>query len=153
MEPISAAASIFGLLGAAAKVSESLIKFSKGIKVAPKLAQTVLQEVSEFTAILSQLERYLVGKKSRSRSYDNLLMVNQVVVTLTECVLIFSELEKVVESLRPAQPMRPKILAQWIYNEDAIRKLLVRLQGSKLSLSLMMTTLTWCVCNNPSIVS
>jgi hypothetical protein len=57
MEPISAVASILGLLGAAAKVSESLIRFSNSVKGAPKLAQNVLQEVSGFGAILGQLVR------------------------------------------------------------------------------------------------
>jgi len=72
-------------------------------------------------------------------------MVEQLVVALPNCAPVFSELEEIIESLKPALPMRPGKLAQWVYEEDAIKKLLVRLQASKLSLSLMMTTMTWSV--------
>lgn len=143
MEPISAAASILGLLGAAAKVSESLIKISRSVKGAPKLAQTVLQEVSDVSAVLGRLQNYLVGAKATLRTNDDLVMVEQLVVTLSNCVFIFSELEEIVDSLKPDLPMGAARLAQWAYKEDPIRKLLVRLQASKLSLNLMMTTITW----------
>lgn len=145
MEPISAAASIFGLLGAAGKVSESLIKFSRGFKEAPKLAQTVVQEVSDVSAVLRQLQKYIVGARANSATNNNLVMVEELVVTLSSCVFIFSELEEIVDSLKPALPMRPARLAQWVYREDAIRKLLVRLQASKSSLNLMVATMTWSV--------
>lgn len=52
MDPISAAASVIGLIGAAAKVSESLFKFIRSVKEAPKLASYVLQEVSDISACL-----------------------------------------------------------------------------------------------------
>ena len=143
MDPMSAAASVIGLLGAAAKVSEVLLKFIGNVKGAPKLAQSVLMEVSDVSACLNQLQRYLQGALSASDSHEELLMVEQLVVTLSNCVLIFSELEETVESLKPAEPMQPWKVAQWLFKEQAISTLLVRMQQSKLSLSLMLTTLTW----------
>lgn len=143
MEPISAAASIVGLVGAAAKVSESLFKFIRSVKEAPKLASTVLQEVSDISACLSQLQNFLMGTEAASRSHENLLMVEQIIVALSNCVLIFSELEEIVESLKPSVPMQLGILSQWILKEQNIRALFTRLQSSKVSLNLMMTTLTW----------
>ena len=142
MDPISAAASIVGLLGAAAKVSEVLLNFFGSVRGAPKLAQNVLIEVSDVSACLNQLQRYLQGTLSTSDSHEQLLMVEQLVVTLSNCVLIFSELEETVESLKPPVPMQPWILAQWLFKEQAISALMARLQQSKLSLSLMLTTLT-----------
>lgn len=142
MDPMSAAASIVGLLGAAAKVSEVLLKFIGSVKGAPKLAQNVLMEVSDVSACLNQLQRYLQGALSVSNSQEQLLMVEQLVVTLSNCVMIFSELEETVESLKPPEPMQPWRLAQWLFKEQTISALLVRLQQSKLSLSLMLTTLT-----------
>ena len=143
MDPISAAASVIGLLGAAAKVSEVLLKFIGNVKEAPKLAQNVLMEVSDVGACLNQLQRYLQGSLSTSTSQEQLLMVEQLVVTLSNCVLIFSELEEMVDSLKPAEQMQPWRLAQWLLKEQAISALMVRMQQSKLSLSLMLTTLTW----------
>lgn len=143
MDPMSAAASIIGLLGAAAKVSEVLLKFIGSVKGAPKLAQNVLVEVSDVSACLNQLQRYLQGALSTSSSQEQFLMVEQLVVTLSNCVLIFSELEETVESLKPEEPMQPWRLARWVFKEQAISALMVRMQQSKLSLSLMLTTLTW----------
>ena len=143
MDPISAAASIVGLIGAAAKISETLFKFVKSVKEAPRLASSVLQEVSDTTSCLSQLQSYLVGTKATSRSHENLLMIEQITVALSNCVLIFSELEEVVDSLKPSEPMQLSRLGQWALKETVIRDLFTRLQHSKASLILMMTTLTW----------
>ena len=139
MDPISAAASIVGLLGAAAKISEVLLKFFGKVVNAPNLARNVLMEISDVSACLIQLQRYLQGTLSTSSSQEQLLTVEQLVGVLSNCVLIFSELEKTVDSLKP----RPWMVTQWLFKEQAISALLIRMQQSKLSLSLMLTTLTW----------
>ena len=134
MDPISAAASVVGLLGAAAKISEVLLKFIGSVKGAPKLAQNILMEVSDVSACLNQLQRYLQGAISTSSSQEQLLMVELLVVTLSNCVLIFSELEEITNSLKPEEPMHPWRLAQWLLKEQTISALLVRMQQSKSSL-------------------
>ena len=143
MDPMSAAASIIGLLGAAAKISEVLLKFIRSVKSAPKLAQSVLMEVVDVNACLSQLQKYLQRTLSSSSSQEQLLMVDDLVATLSNCVLIFSELEQTVDSLKPVEPMQPWRIAQWLSKEQAVSALLVRMQQSKLSLTLMLTALTW----------
>ncbi len=143
MDPISAVASIIGLLGAAAKTSKFLFKFIKSVKDAPKLASSVLQEVSDTSACLNQLQSYLMGTRTTSRPQGNLLMVEQIVVALSNCVLVFSELEEIVEPLKSSNRTPSGRLAQWILKEQTIKNLLTRLHISKLSLNLMMTTLTW----------
>ena len=107
MDPMSAAASIIGLLGAAAKVSEVLLKFIGNVKGAPKLVKNVLMEIDDVSACLNQLQRYLQGALSISTSQEQFLMVEQLVVTLSNCVLIFSELEETIQSLKPVEPMQP----------------------------------------------
>lgn len=143
MDPISAAASIVGLVGAAAKISETLFKFVTSVKDAPKLCSSVLQAVSDTSACLSQLQIYLMGTKTTSRHHEKFIMLQQIDVALSNCVLIFSELEEIVESLKPSDPMQLGTLAQWISKESRIKDLFLRLQNSKTSLNLMMTTLTW----------
>ena len=143
MDPISAAASIVGLLGAAAKISETLFKFITSVKGAPKLASSLLQEVSDTSACLSQLQNHLMGTNTASKSRESLLIVKQIVVALSNCVLIFSELEEMVESLKPSDSMQLARLGQMVFKETAFKNLLTRLHNSKLSLNLMMTTLTW----------
>ena len=143
MDPVSAAASIVGLLGAAAKVSELLVKFIASVKEAPKLARNVLIEVSDTAACLNQLQRYIHGALSTSISQEQLLMTESLIVALSNCMLIFSELEEMVDSLKPAEPMQSWKMVQWHFKEQTISALMTRMQQSKLSLSLMLTTLTW----------
>lgn len=68
MDPISAAASMIGLVEAANKVSSLLFKFIRSVKEAPKLASTVLQEVSDISACLRKLQTFLKGAEATSRS-------------------------------------------------------------------------------------
>ena len=123
--------------------SECLFKFIRSVKEAPKLASSVLQEVSEISACLNQLQSYLMGTKAASRSNDHLLMVEHIVVALSDCVFIFSELEEIVDSLAPPDTRQSAKWAQWILKERVIKSLLARLHNSKDSLNFMMTTLTW----------
>lgn len=138
MEPISATASIVGLIGAAAEITRCLTKFTSSVKGAPKLAQTVLVEVSGIRTCLDQLERYLVGSKARPRSHDDLVMIEPMVVALTNCVTVFSELEEAFDFLKPGSPMNVSRVAQWPFKEQTIQELLTRLSISKTSISLML---------------
>ena len=56
MDPLSVSASIIGILEASAKVSSVLIAFVRSTKAAPKLAQTVLSQVNDLSAILTHLQ-------------------------------------------------------------------------------------------------
>ena len=141
MDPMSVAASVVGLIGAANKICSTLMAFVNSAKGAPKLAQNVLIEVSDISACLSQLQKFLLG--TRARSHDHLIMVEQIIVTLSNCVMIFSELEETIEYLKPEQPMQAGRLVKWVLKEQAVSALLSRLQSSKMSLSLMLTTLSW----------
>ena len=143
MEPLSIAASVAGLLGATAKVSTTLTTFIRGTVDAPKLANGVLQEVSDISACLGQLQAFLVGTRVGSRSRTALIMVEQVVAILTACVMTFSELEEILESLKDRMPTGVGSRIAWMKKEPALAKLCLRLNSSKQSLNLMLTTLTW----------
>ena len=144
MDPLSAAASIAGLLSAAATITTILKTTVATIKNAPQLAVNVLVEIADITACLSQLQTFLSGTATVSRSRKSLLMVDQIAVTLTNCVLIFSELEETIDDLKLNELILPvNTRIRFMLKEADIAKLLTRLQGSKLSLNLMLTTLTW----------
>ncbi|KAL8732778.1 MAG: hypothetical protein Q9166_002560 [cf. Caloplaca sp. 2 TL-2023] len=141
MDPISVSASILGLLGAAAKISEILTQFVKGVKDAPKLAQRTLTEVEDLNLCFQQLQRFVNSEAFRKRSRTAMVMVDQLVVILTHAVMTFSELEDAVEGLKP----RTSIISgrfRWIAKEHTISLLLQRLHASKTSLNLLLTTLT-----------
>lgn len=133
MDGISSAAAIVDLLGAAAKISEMQIKFISNVNEAPKLAQNVLIEGSDVGGCLNQLQKYLPGALPTSSSQEKLLMVEQLVVTLSNCVLVFSDLEETFDSVNPTALMQPGGLARWLFEEREISALVVRLWQSELA--------------------
>ncbi|KAL9118558.1 MAG: hypothetical protein Q9187_004898, partial [Circinaria calcarea] len=142
MDPLSVSASIIGLLAVAAKVTVLLTVLVDSAKAIPQLVQSVLTEVSDISACLGQLQAFLTGAKSASRSRTSLIMVEQVVVILAGCVSTFSELEAVAERLKTEQPIRALEKLKWARKEGDISKILGRLQASKSSLNLILAVLT-----------
>ena len=100
MDPLSVSAGIIGILTAAKDVTETLYSFSKSVKEAPKHLQDVLNEVSNISICLTQLQTFLNGPSNMSRSRSTLIMVDQVLVVLTQCIATFSELEEIVDFSR-----------------------------------------------------
>ena len=145
MDGISVAASILGLVGAAAKVTLYLNTLVRSVRRVPKLAQSVLLEVSDVSICLSQLQRLLLGMERASKSRERLIMIEQLVLVLSNCVSIFSELEEILESLdlMDGTPITKIKIARWLRRQQSISTLLMRLQASKQSLTLIVTTLNW----------
>ncbi|KAL8643528.1 MAG: hypothetical protein Q9226_008306 [Calogaya cf. arnoldii] len=142
MDPISISASILGLLGAAAKISEVLTHFIRGVKDAPNLALRTLSEVEDLKICFRQLQNFIDAEEARRRSHAALVTLDQFVVVLTHAVMTFSELEVAVEGLKPRTASIINGRFRWITKENTISQLLLRLQQSKTSMSLLLTTLT-----------
>ena len=144
MDPLSISASIAGLCIAAVQVSNLLRDFINNTKQAPRTARHTLSETTGIYVCLKQLESFLSGKQKAARSRRSLIMVEQVIILFTDCVSIFSELEQLLETLKPDNgTMRTIDRMKWSFKEKALSKLLTRLQGSKTSLNLILTILTW----------
>ena len=143
MDPISITASFVGILSTAAKLCSLLTTFMSGVNSAPKAAERVLKEVFQITTYLTQLQEYLLTPRVGSRSRKALIMVQEVQVALANTVIIFSELEEMVVLVRSDKPMGPLTRIRWALRENALDKILHRLQRAKTSLNLILTTLTW----------
>ncbi|KAL8932104.1 MAG: hypothetical protein Q9211_006529 [Gyalolechia sp. 1 TL-2023] len=151
MDPISVSASILGLLGAAAKVTEALTSFVLGVKDAPRLARSVIAEVQDLKICLQRLQELILSETSNARPRKAMIMVDQLCVVLTHTVVTFSELENALGGLKPRNSLLFGNRLKWIAKEPTISKLLLRLQSSKLSLSLVLTTLSWSVSTDRSM--
>lgn len=143
MDPLSIAVSIVGICTAAVQVNALLKRFVDSSKNAPASARHVLNEITGIYACLNALDAFLSGRQESPRSRTSLVMIEQVVVVFTDCVSIFSELEQTIDSLKADGPMSVIDRAKWALKEKVILKLLMRLQTSKQSLTLMLNTLTW----------
>ncbi|KAI4162010.1 MAG: hypothetical protein LQ342_004322 [Letrouitia transgressa] len=142
MDPISVSASILGLLGAAAKISEILTSLVSSSRSAPKNAQRLLNEVNDLRLCFCRLQDFVSGFQSGLESRRTMVMVDQVVATLTSCVMAFSELEEVIAWLKSNNSHRADFRIRWMVKEQTISKILERLHSSKVSLNLMLTALT-----------
>ena len=137
------AASIVGLLAAAAKVSSILNSVTTRVRAAPKLARDALAEVTAISVCLDQLQSFLERAQTEIESREHLILVDQVLVVLSDCVLVFSELEQILDPLKLEEPWQAHRAVKWMRREKDVAAILTRLQSSKASLSLIMTTLNW----------
>lgn len=151
MDPISITASFVGILGAAAKLCALLTKIVTDVNGAPKAAERVLMEVFDITTCLAQLQEYLLIPRAGSRSRKALIMVREVQATLANTVIVFSQLEQIVDSMKLDRPMGTTVRLEWALKENGINKLLYRLQSSKTSLNLILTTLSWSASTSQSL--
>jgi Fungal N-terminal domain of STAND proteins len=145
MDPLSVAASIVGILAAAAQVSANVSTLVEKSRKAPKHIRKVKDEVDTIRSILHQLQALLLGSAKTSRARTSLILVDQVVVTLTACVSTFSELDVIVGTLVLDEKLGLMDRLRWGTKAAAIDESLKDLQIQKSTLTLMLTILTWYV--------
>lgn len=150
MDPLSVSAAVVGILAASASSISTLRSIWKSLGDAPKFAQDVFSEVTAISGCLGQLQSFLLNIDTVDRSRAALLRVDQVLVSLSECVSVFSELHRILDRVKvagdirePSTTMSISSRARVLRSELEIREILVRLQASKSTLNFMLTTLTW----------
>jgi hypothetical protein len=102
MMALETAASIIGILAAAGKIAETLGPIVSAFPDVTKHTASVLSEVNNSRIILAALQRYLDDLSMSPRLRRELIQVEQLVATLTDGVLLFSELEELVFRLTGA---------------------------------------------------
>ena len=145
MDPLSISASIVGLITASAQVSRLLKKFTESTSQASSSARAVLMEVTGIRACLHQLHDFLLGHEERHRSRRSFILIEQVIVVFTDCVTVFSELERMLEGVKTSEHMPVIDRVKWAGKEATVSRILARLQASKSSLNLMLTISSWWV--------
>jgi hypothetical protein len=145
MDPLSVTAGIVGILAAAAKVGEVLHSTISTAKEAPHVLRTFASEVQEVQAALSSLQILLADLSSTPTHRTALIQLDQLIVTLTESVLTFSELETAIAPFLVPHgakiPLRSRL--KWTRAENSCFKIVERLQRHKASISLMLNILQW----------
>ena len=99
-DPLSIPAGVIDVVTAAAQISSLLTKFTRSTIAAPQQARVVLAEVNDIRVILSELQSFLLGLDSPNSSRTSLLKVEKVVTIVSDCVLTFSELERLLDELK-----------------------------------------------------
>ena len=148
MDPLSVAASIVGILAAAGKISELLHCVVSSAKVAPQVITALAFEVDDVRAAVSSLQgllmHHLISAPSRR---TKLIQLDRLIITLTEMVLTFSELEAAVSPMVVPEgeksPLKTRL--RWTRIESDCSKKVEKLQRHKASVSLMLNILQWYV--------
>ncbi|KAE9368197.1 Rho GTPase activation protein [Stipitochalara longipes BDJ] len=98
--------------------------------------------VDGIRTVLSQLQLMLVGKSQVGRNRTSLILVEQIVITLSACVATFSDLDVFVESLGTDANMGLLDRLRWATKTSTIQEHMQKLEVHKSTLTLMMTILT-----------
>jgi hypothetical protein len=144
MDSINVMTSLVGLLGSAGNVVVLLLAVKKNLRKAPLLIDQVLSQVKELENLLSAVQSFLLGISSAPRKRVSMIRVNQLVATLSEAVLTFSELEALAASVakeRGKPAIIPRLTALW--KEEEVTSIMLRLERHKSSLSLMLNIAQW----------
>ncbi|KAG8531233.1 uncharacterized protein KY384_004591 [Bacidia gigantensis] len=141
MDPLSVSASIVGILAAAAKTSSVLANFVQNARHAPTTAHSILREINGLRTVLNSLQGYVLGSRTIAQPRAALILVEQVVVTLVECVSIFSELEYLFGTTVEVTAVSTIERMKLAFRSSKITSLQMRLEKTKSSLTLILTVL------------
>ncbi|KAK5700674.1 GTPase activating protein (GAP) for Rho1p [Elasticomyces elasticus] len=140
-EPITVAASVDGLISSASTMIPILYNVGTSIRDAPQLTKEVAGELANITVVLQQLFAYISGKARASIDRLNLITVEHITATLTDCVVTYSDLDEVLKSLRVDSGMRAWDRGMWYIKKGRVGEIVQKLQNHKASLGLMLNIL------------
>ncbi|KAK3655202.1 GTPase activating protein (GAP) for Rho1p [Elasticomyces elasticus] len=140
-EPITVAASVAGLISSASTMIPILYNVGTSIRDAPQLTKEVAGELANITVVLQQLFAYISGKARASIERLNLITVEHITATLTDCVVTYSDLDAVLKSLRVDSGMRAWDRGMWYIKKGRVGEIVQKLQNHKASLGLMLNIL------------
>lgn len=148
MEPLSITASIVGILTAAGRVASILSQ----VKDAPRWIADLLAEVKHIQLVFKALQRFLEKASRLTPQRAALIQLDDVVVILTQTVLVFSELKTLVRLLAAHEQSNNGVVmlpgwrrVTWAWHQPTALRLVNQLQRHKASLSLMFQIIQWSV--------
>lgn len=148
MDPLNVIASLVGLLAASGKVASILSRVKSSISHAPDSIEQIWLHVNELQFCFAAVQKFIVGANTvtaASQRRLSMIEVDQLVATLTESVLTFSELEELVAPFDKFHQASLGDRVKWVWKEDNITRIMLRLDRHKSSLSLMLNIVQWYV--------
>ncbi|PVH90953.1 hypothetical protein DM02DRAFT_636446 [Periconia macrospinosa] len=141
--PLSIATSLAGLLSLSSNILIRLTPFATKINKTPKSIQRVVAEVGAVNDKLGEVQKHMwscIEERPNGEGLE-LISLDHVEVTLTGCMLVFSELEKHMDSPEAkVLDTKPTVQELILWAKKAnIENLVQDLQRLKTSLSLMLT--------------
>ena len=142
-DPLSVAASITGLIAVAGQLYVALDGFISNVREAPSLAATIKAEINSFRHSLNALHSLLEDPGFCHSRRAALISADYVVVSFTDAVLVFSQLETSVLPLTKFTDYSIAARTQWTRKKTTLNELVGRLQWQKHTLVLQLNILRW----------
>ena len=139
MDPLTITTAIFGLLAAAGKVA-TILEAISSTRNPPEAIAYAQTEVRHAEIALRSMQPFIEGLDvAASTSRQRMIQVDDLRVTLADAMLAFSSFEVLL--LRMAGT-RQRL---WYLYKTRVEEHMARIQRHKLSLTLMLNVLQWCV--------
>ncbi|KAH7072527.1 hypothetical protein FB567DRAFT_597913 [Paraphoma chrysanthemicola] len=139
---LEASAAIIGILAAAGQVAKALEPILSAFVHAPEHAHTILTEVKHTRTILSGLQSLFNDFDTSPRRRKELIRIDALVAALTDGVLLFSELEALIDQLGQVEPKATILIRTlWARHKSELDALVSRLLSFKISISLILSIL------------
>jgi hypothetical protein len=145
MDPFSISTAVGTLLGLTETLALVLHDFISNVHDAPHSAQEALFAVKEMGFVLSSAQRLLSDLVALRSTRKAMVELDHLVITITQSVITFKELESLicVEADAKSSLVTIRSRLKWAWKEEAVSRAVLRLQGHKSSLSLMLNILQW----------
>jgi hypothetical protein len=143
MDPLSIVASVAGLLMAAGTLTSTLSTIRSTVSNARLSIDQIASEVNDVRTSLSAVQKFLLGLSSAPRRRVALIQLDQLLATLTDAVLTFSELEDLVSPFATGSDLSITERVKWAWKEEKVLPILQRLQRHKSSFSVMLNIVQW----------
>lgn len=138
MDPLSATASVAGLIVAAGKIY-SLLDFISSVTNSPTTISDAKNEVKHAQSALSSLKRYLDNIASLNPTRTAMIQVDDLRVTLSDAMMAFSDFETFLLTVNHIA--RVKAFITWPKYAKEIEEHMAKMQRYKTSLALMLNIL------------
>lgn len=142
MEPLSISMAVIGLLKTAHEVSSTIGKIVSSKKNGCKEIRNVKSTVDTLRSVLLQLQLLLLNHAKIDDRRASMILVEEVVVTLSACVMTFSDLDRCVEGLASDERLGILDSVRWASKAEELKGYMQSLESHKLSLTLMVNILT-----------
>jgi hypothetical protein len=143
MDPLSIATAVVGLLKTAQQVSLIIGKIASSKKHGSKEINDVKITVDTLRSVLLQLQLLLLNRAKIDHKRASMILVDEVVVTLTACVMTFSDLDGCVKGLESDERLGILDSVRWASKASELKVYLQNLEAHKTSLALMVNILSW----------
>jgi hypothetical protein len=143
MDPLSVSSSITGLITAAHQVSYLIWTITASKKTGCREIHDVKMTIDTLKPVLGQLKELILSRTEVDPKRASLILVDQVVATLSACVMTFSDLHGSVNGLVAEDKLGTLDSIRWISKRSELTKYLRKLEAHKASLTLMLSILTW----------